>query len=108
MPDQRSDPITIVDRLKDYVDLFEFGKWNGRPRKIIEDKIGAKYSEDYYIKVFSELIPFCEQEGVPYCMASHSETFLKSHGFRFIPYQLVTDRPYPEPSDGDYNRCVIK
>ena len=28
LPDKRSDPIAIANELKNYVDLFEFGKWN--------------------------------------------------------------------------------
>ncbi|MDD4876955.1 MAG: radical SAM protein [Dehalococcoidales bacterium] len=105
--DKRSNPIAIVRRLKDYVDLFEFGKLNPKGKQELEYKTGISYNEGYYIKVFSDLIPFCEQEGISYCIASHSEKFLKSHGFRFIPYQLVTDIPYPKPTDGDYNRCAI-
>ena len=108
MSDRRSDPIAIVDKLKDCVDLFEFGKWNPYAKNEIEEKIGIIYNEDYYIKVFSGLIPLLEQEGIRYCIAKHSEEFLQSHGFRFIPAQLVMDRPYPDPTSGEYGRCVVQ
>lgn len=95
MPCKESDPIEIVKRLRNCVDLFEFGKWS----PYIMKGIPVTYNEDYYVGLFGRLIPYCEQEGIKYCTASHSETFLKSKGFKFIPYQLVSDRPYPNPND---------
>lgn len=108
MSDVRSDPLAIINKLRNYVDLFEFGKWNPYAKKEIEEQAGVVYSDDYYLKVFSELIPYCEKEGIKYCIAKHSEDFLKSHGFRFIPAQLVSDRPYPDTASGNYHRCVIE
>jgi|GEM_PF-1480666 len=108
MPDKRSDPMAIVDALKDSVDLFEFGKWNHYSGESIREKTGIVYDEDYYIKVFTKLIPYLEKEGIRYCVAMHSEEFLRSHGFRFIAAQLAMDRPYLAPTKGEYCRCVVE
>ena len=106
MPDPRSNPIEIVEKLRGYVDLFELGKWNGKPRKFIKDNTGIVYNEDYYLGVFSELIPYLEKEGIRYCVAKHSQDYLREHGFRFIPALLVSDKPYPAPTAGDFTCCV--
>lgn len=90
---QKSDPFEIVKTLKPYIDLFVFGKWS----PYIKKGISVTYNEQYYIYLFKELIEFCVKEKVYYCIAKHTEPFLRKHGFEFVPFLLVTDRPYPEP-----------
>ncbi len=91
MPEKESNPFEIIKRLSPFVDLFELGKWS----PYIKKGVSENYSEDYYINLFKQLIPFCQDMKVHYCIASHSEELLKEHGIRFISHQLVTDRPYP-------------
>jgi hypothetical protein len=94
MPSKLSDPFEIVRSLRKYVDIFEFGKWSPYVKK----GIPLTYDENYYLQLFSKLIPYCEQEGVKYCIALHTDAFLRAHGLRFIPHQSVSDRPYPDLS----------
>ena len=89
MSDKRSDPIAIVDRLKDCVDLFEFGKWNPK----FKDSVPVQYDEGWYVNTFPKLNKHCDELGVNYCHAGHSKEFLINHGFKFIPYPLVSGKP---------------
>lgn len=97
MPCNESNPFEIILALKPYVNLFEFGKWSPYIKKGIPETILRNYSEQYYVGLFSKLLPFCKQQNIHYCIAVHSESFLTEHGFSFILHQLVTDRPYPDP-----------
>lgn len=90
---KESNPIAIVEELKDHVDLFEFGKWNPKPGL----RVPVKYDEGYYVGLFKELFKYCEDENITHCVASHSEEFLKRNKIKYIPPLLVTDRPYPSP-----------
>jgi hypothetical protein len=92
MPCTESDPFEIVRAMRPYVDIFEFGKWSPYVKK----GIPVEYDSNYYVGLFSKLIPYCEQEKVNYCIAVHSDKFLKDHGFSFIPHQMVTDILYPK------------
>lgn len=89
MPDKRSDPIAIIDRLKDCVDLFEFGKWNPK----FKDSIAVKYDEGWYVDTFQKLNKHCDELGINYCHAGHSKEFLEENGFEFRPYPLVSGGP---------------
>ncbi len=60
MSDRRSDPIAIVNRLKDCVNLFEFGKWNPK----FMNTVPVKYSEGWYVDVFNTLNQHCDTLGV--------------------------------------------
>lgn len=99
MPDKKSDPIRIVKRLKDYVDLFGFGKWNPYSKKLVKERLGIDYNDEFYLNIFNELIPYCEQEKIKYSIVKHSQQFLRSYGIRFLPTQLVSDIPYVGPND---------
>jgi len=93
MPDKHvSHPIAIVDRLKDYVNLFEFGIWNpkrGDLKKQVEETVGFKYEGYDYLKVMTDINNHCDQHGVEYCHAGHSKEWLERNQLKFIPYPLV-------------------
>ncbi|MCP4607529.1 MAG: radical SAM protein [Planctomycetes bacterium] len=102
MPCAESDPIQIIERLGQYVDLFEFGMWNPKlnaNKELMREAAGIEFDKDFYADMFPKLISYCEKNEVHYCMASHSEKFLRGLGLKFIPTQLVTNRPYPSPND---------
>jgi DNA repair photolyase len=91
MPDQRSDPIAIVDRLKDSVDLFEFGKWNpnDNSKRLVENILGTVYNEKYYVDVFKNIKTYCAIHSINYCHAGHSEDFLTKYQLEFIPHPTI-------------------
>jgi hypothetical protein len=94
LPDKRSNPIEVVDALKNYVDLFELGKWN--PKKgttsTVEQLLKTSYNENYFIKVMEDVDNHCKQNGINYCHAGHSRKFLEENGIQFIPSPTVTIR----------------
>lgn len=69
-----SNPIGVIDRLRNFVDLFEFGKLNPT------DNYKAKPNRDYYINIFKKIETYCDKNKVPYRHAGHSVTFLKANG----------------------------
>lgn len=85
MSDIRSDLIAVVDKLRDYVDLFEFGKWNPKFKR----GIPVNYNVEWYIDTFTRLNKYCDQLGVNYCHAGHSKPFLEAHGINFKPCPTV-------------------
>ncbi len=91
LPDKRSDPIAIMDRLKDYVDLWEFGMWNPKDNslRLVEKILGTGYNEYYYVNVFNNIKEYCDKNKINYCHAGHSEKFLKECGITFKPCPLV-------------------
>ncbi len=91
LPDKRSDPIAIVDKLKDYVDLWEFGMWNPKDdsKRLVEKILGTVYNEYYYLNVFNNIKEYCDKNKINYCHAGHSEKFLKECGITFKPCPLV-------------------
>lgn len=91
LPDKRSDPIVITQELRDYVDLFEFGKWNPKynSKKVVENCLGVVYDDDYYIEVFKNIKEYCDRNNINYCHAGHSEDFLSGHQMKFKPYPTV-------------------
>lgn len=91
IPVKESDPIAIVKNTKDFVDLFEFGMWNKYRRKGIPEHYYQNFSNDYYVKVFKEIIEFCESQKINYCLASHSRRFVEGHGLQFKPYPLLRE-----------------
>jgi hypothetical protein len=93
IPDPQHNPIDLVNTLKDFVDLFEFGILNSKERT----QVPLRYDLDYYKNLFPKLITYCKQNNVKYCIASHSVPYLESWGIDFIHPLLVTDRPYREP-----------
>ncbi len=88
MPCEESDPIQIIERLKPYVDLFEFGKWNPKTyvdKGLVKEATGIVHDKDFYVDMFPKLISYCEKNDVTYCIASHSADFLRSLGASYIP-----------------------
>ena len=86
MPTPKSDPFQIIAELKPYTDLFMLGKWSPYVKK----GIPYKYDEDYYAALFKRLIPYCEDNSIPYCITPHSEEFLEKHRIGFRPYHRLT------------------
>jgi DNA repair photolyase len=93
LPDKRSDPIAIIEVLKDYIDLFEFGKWNPKrnSQRYVEKILGTVYDEEYYLDVFRNIEKYCNEHSIKYCHAGHSEPFLNNHKMTFKPYPTVLD-----------------
>ncbi|MFC1902651.1 radical SAM protein [Chloroflexota bacterium] len=89
----KSNPIDIVDELRDYVDLFEFGKWNpeGDTQAVVKQILGMNYSGDYYIDQFKQINDYCDKNKINYCHAGHSERFLKANG---VSIRRVTNERY--------------
>lgn len=90
MPCPESDPFEIINETRNYVDMYEIGK-SPYPMREVSKHLYKAYSDKYYVDLFKKLLPFLEQEKIPYCIALHSEPFPKEHEFNFIPHQLVTD-----------------
>jgi DNA repair photolyase len=89
MPTRESSPFEIIAQLRDHVDLFMLGKWSPYVKK----GIPVIYDEVYYADLFRRLIPYCEAEGIPYCITPHSEAFLEREGIDFRSYLEITGRP---------------
>ena len=79
-------------------ELFGFGKWNPYTKKLVKERSGIDYSDEFYLKVFNELIPYCERRKIKYGIVKHSRHFLESYGIRFMSAQLVSDKPYAGPN----------
>ena len=91
-PVKEADPISIVKKLRNVVDLFEFGKWSKYRTLGIPDYYYADYSDEYYGRMFKEIIAYCDEQKINYCIASHSEKFIKDNDLPFNPYPLVKDQ----------------
>ncbi|MFC1910444.1 radical SAM protein [Chloroflexota bacterium] len=72
-----SNPIDVVDRVGDYVDLFEFGKLNPN------GNYKANSNTDYYVNVFKQIAMYCSNNAINYRHASHSKDFLKANGLNY-------------------------
>lgn len=88
-PIKEANPIEIVNELRPIVDLFEFGKWSKYRKEGIPKCYYEDYSDEYYLKVFKEIISFCEIQHINYCIALHSKDFIEKHGLPFKPYPFV-------------------
>jgi len=90
-PVEEANPVQIARELGNVVDLFEFGMWNKYRTQGIPERYYQNYSDDYYVRVFREIIAFCEKERINYCLASHSRKFVGEHGLQFKPYPLLKE-----------------
>lgn len=88
-PVKEANPIEIVNKLGPVVDLFEFGMWSKYRTQGIPEYYYKDYSDEYYLRVFKEIIDFCEIQHVNYCIALHSKDFIEKHGLPFKPYPFV-------------------
>jgi len=91
-PVKEADPISIVKKLRNVVDLFEFGKWNKYGTQGIPEYFYEHYSDDYYVELFRRIIEFCEKEKINYSIASHSKRLIEDHDLPFKSYPLVKDQ----------------
>jgi len=95
-----TEPIAVIEELRDYVDLFELEMWNQdtptrrESEQMIKDATGIKYERGWYIRTLLDLIEYCEANRVPYCVANHSEPLVRSK-IDYVPTLLVDQRPYP-------------
>lgn len=85
MSTKESNPFEIIEELHEDVELFMLGKWSPYVKK----GIPVEYDEVYYADLFSKLIPYCEKQGIPYCITPHSEEFLRRKGITFRQYQSL-------------------
>jgi DNA repair photolyase len=92
MPVKEADPIDIVQKLRDIVDLFEFGIWSKYRYKQIPEHYWENYADTYYVEVLGNLIRYCEDKKINYCLASHSEQFCKKYGLPFKPHTTIRQR----------------
>ena len=88
-PVEEAKPVQITRELKNVVDLFEFGMWNKYRKQGIPEHYYEDYSDDYSVRVFEEIIKFCEREKINYCLASHSKQFIEQHRLPFRPYPPI-------------------
>lgn len=91
MPVREADPIAIVQKVRDVVDLFEFGKWSKYRYSDLPKYYWENYSDEYYYHIFARLLQWCNDSEVNYCIASHSEKFFEKCGLPFKPYPLVKE-----------------
>jgi len=91
-PVKEADPISIVKKLRNVVDLFEFGKWSKYRTLGIPNYYYADYSDEHYGRMFKEIIAYCDEQKINYCIALHSEKFIKDNDLPFNPYPLVKDQ----------------
>ena len=91
MPVKECNPVEIAKTLKDYVDLFDFGKYT---RHQINHYVPYLYYKDYknsqfYVDAFSSAIKYCTDNNINYCISSHSKPFFKQQKLSFRPYPLL-------------------
>jgi len=82
-------PEAIVMELSHVVDLFEFGKWSKYRYKQIPKNYWENYSDEYYVELFADLIAFCENNEINYCIASHSKAFFEKYGLPFKAHKTI-------------------
>lgn len=82
-------PEAIVMKLSHSVDLFEFGKWSKYRYKHISQEYWKHYSDDYYSALLSNIIHFCENHQINYCIASHSKAFCEKYGLAYKPHKTI-------------------
>ncbi len=81
----------IVKLLRDYVDLFEFGKYSRHPQF---DYVPYRYYKDnwtpqIYKDIFSNAVNYCLENGINYCISNHSNSFFVKYHLPFKPYPLL-------------------
>jgi DNA repair photolyase len=88
-PVKEANPIDIVEKLKDIVDLFEFGLWNRYRYKHLDEYYYRNYSIEYYAELFYGIIRYCDKNKINYCIASHSREFIEEIGLQFKPHPMI-------------------
>jgi hypothetical protein len=88
-PVPEADPIAIIEELRDFVDLFEFGKWTQHIKDVIPARYKENYSVSYYVDLFSRITDYCDDNDIPYCTSLHSKDLLEDTDLPFKPYPTV-------------------
>ena len=85
MPIEVSNPLEIVCKLKEYVDLFDFGLYTNKSRyDYTPGKYKKYYKNDaYHVLVFKRVIAYCEQNNITCSNSSHSRAFFKRNKLPF-------------------------
>lgn len=91
MPVEVSNPLEIVCKLRDYVDLFDFGLYTNKGYSDYTPQRYKKYykNDDYYVGIFSDVSRYCQENNISYCNSSHSRPFFKRNKLPFQPYPLL-------------------
>ena len=89
MPVKEANPLPIVQKLRDVVDLFEFGMWSKYRYRHIPKYYWSNDSDEFYYDTFLAIIKFCEVENINYCLASHSKDFIEFYNLPFKPHPLI-------------------
>jgi hypothetical protein len=88
-PVKEADPIQVILKLREMVDLFEFGMWSRYRVQGIPEYFYKDYTDDYYVPIFRRIIECCEGYGINYGLAEHSREFIISHGLPYKTYSLL-------------------
>lgn len=95
MPVAESDPLPLLQKLRDVVDLFEFGMYISRGEfDYVSEQYLKHYKDDkFYYDVFSRVIQYCNDNKINYCISSHSKSFFKKYKLPFRAYPLLKPKP---------------
>ena len=95
MPVVESDPLPLLPKLRDVVNLFDFGIYtNHGEYDYVPMQYLKHYKDDkFYYDVFSRVIQYCNDNNINYCISSHSRSFFKKYKLPFKPYPLLKPKP---------------
>lgn len=85
-PVKEVDPVQIIMKLKDIVDLFEFGMWSKYRTQGINEYYYKDYNDAYYVQTFKRIIGYCQQNNINYGLAEHSREFIERNGLPYRTY----------------------
>ncbi len=91
MPIEVSNPVEIISKLKDIVDLYDFGLYTNKGRyDYTPMKYKKHYKDDaYYTDIFSKAIQYCNDNHITYSNSSHSQAFFRRNKLPFQAYPLL-------------------
>jgi hypothetical protein len=91
MPVEVSNPLEIVCKLREYVDLFDFGLYTFKGHYDYTPSKYKKYykNDEYYADIFGKLIEYCKSNDIKYSNSSHSRAFFRRTKLPFQPYPLL-------------------
>ena len=92
MPVAESDPLPIVKKLEGIVDLFDFGMFTYHGKYDHTPSQYLKHYKDnrFYCDIFSNVMEYCNDTMINYCISSHSRAFFKKNKLPFKSYPLLT------------------
>jgi DNA repair photolyase len=91
MPVAEANPIEIIQQTKDFVDLYEFGKWSKYRYRHLPPHYWENYSDKYYLDLFIATMKYCDDNKINYCIATHSKKFFDKYGLLF----KMPNKPQP-------------